>query len=272
MLTNLIVIDYSEGSGGEYISNIINSHKGFYNESPEVENLQDVPNLIQKYFNSKSLISADWDENFDFYINDFLNQCKQLGVDSVAISYHLHKFPNHITIINQHIPQVRYVKIDQTNCEYLIKLDFIRKILFREFKSQNWDELKYRIHHLDKTKQIKIIDLFKHDALLGMDILLIENNLSVTYEHRSRLIDQILNRSNKLPSNDISINYEDFFIKFDNIKNKYYNLCNALKLKADDKILRSMTQRNKKNYQQLIDFSNNFDIIKKDFFQFGKRK
>ena len=60
MLEQLIVVDYQEGAGGEFLANWLSAHFGQklnYNQ-------QTNSNYLQKWLNAHSLIQDDWKENF----------------------------------------------------------------------------------------------------------------------------------------------------------------------------------------------------------------
>ena len=261
MLDQLIIFDYVEGSGGEYLSNLINQHDGFYCESPAAENMQEHTNILQKFFNANSLVDPDWDNKFNYKLDDFITKCNQKSINKIAVPYHLYKFPHHIDIIKNKLP-VRFVKINCGEYENLVKLDFIKKICFRQLDASKFDEIKYKINYFSTKNQSTALKLLKNNSLYELDLMLLANGLDVNYQSRESIVKELLNRTVSPPSQDITINYGDYFIRLDNLKFNYYNLCTILNIVPDDYLLQSMVIRNQKNLDQLIKFSKDFDLIK----------
>jgi hypothetical protein len=265
MLDQLIIFDYIEGAGGEYLSNLINQHDGFYCEAPGAENMQDHPNVLQKFFNANSLVDPNWDSKFDYKLDEFIAQCTQRSITKFAVPYHLYKFPHHVDIIKNKLP-VRFIKINCSEYENLVKLDFIKKICFRPLDRSNFNEIKYKINHFNTKNQNIALKLLKNNNLYELDLMLLDKGLDVNYQSRELIVKELLNRNVRPPSQDITINYGDYFIRLDNLKFNYYNLCTMLNIVPNDNLLHQMVTRNQKNFDQLIKFSKDFDIIKQKVF------
>ena len=64
-----------------------------------------------------------------------------------------------------------------------------------------------------------------------------------------------------LPTSDIEINYDDFFVNFADIADKYYLLCTMLDLVPDPGKLEALVKRNKLNLEQLNQFITDFPTL-----------
>ena len=262
MLENLVVVDYIEGAGGEFISSCINHHANFYCESPNEYNVKEQTNLIQKYFNSQYIIGHN---NIDATIKEFLDLCKINEVKNVAISYHLYKNPSNIEIIKSKIQSARFVAINQNNCNDLINLDFVRKVYFNKLTKKDVKFIKFRLTKFDTNQKKIVFDLLNNNRLIQMDLDLIAKNIRPNYESRLVLLDNFIKRHKTAPSKDIEINYENFFVNLDNLKDSYYNLCEQLNIVPIESVYELMLNRNKNNFEQLKEFIKNFENIKQHF-------
>jgi hypothetical protein len=248
MLDCLVVVDYIEGAGGEYISSVINSHPGFSNNV-----------VLQKWFNSQQHIIHDWDNHIAEQADLFLIQCQEHQIKNLAISYHLCMHPTHVDIMQQLSKGTRFVKIDSVNHNAMVRMDHARKILFNQITKKQVKELKYRIGN---SRPSELIKLFLEDRLYGIDLVLYKRNLPITRANREMVIELIMGKQETCPTNDITILYNDFFVSFDNMKEKYYNLCNSLNIQPNIDILNAMLIRNRKNLEEVTEFTKNFNAIK----------
>jgi hypothetical protein len=228
MLEQLIVIDYQEGAGGEYVANWLSAHFGQKLES----DLQLNPNYLQKWLNSHSLIQADWRENFNKYLLTFNNECARHGIRSIAVPYHLYKYPEHTETLAR-VNHARFVRVNCTGYELQVASDFQRKVLNRVLGSTDFAEVKFILKHQSQEKIQHCLDLYKHRKLTYRDLL--PCNLKIELK--------------SLPSNDIEIMYEDFFVAFDQTPAAYQNLCKQLQLTPNAQLLDALIDRNKKNLQ-----------------------
>lgn len=228
MLDKFIVIDYQEGAGGEFIANFISSHFGYKLEFDQQAN----PTHNQKWLNSHSIVTPDWDLNFETYFLRFLSNCKNQSIDKIAVPYHLYKWPSHVKKIKNIVNNARFVKI---NCEqYLqeIQSDYDRKVLLRVI--QDFSELKFLLQCQSKEIVEKALKLYKQKKLTVGDIVSGYNK-----------------QLKQLPSNDIEIDYGDFFCNFDQTPHAYQKLCGELDIAPNADLLLKLLERNKKNYQSL---------------------
>lgn len=228
-MDKLIVIDYQEGAGGEFIARLISAHFGHELNFDQ----QQHPNHIQKWMNSHSIVEPDWDQRFPIYFRMFLDLCQTQGINQLAIPYHLYKWPRHVDLILEKLPNTRFVKI---NCEHYlpqVHADFQRKILDRPLV--NFGELQFLLKNKPKDFIKSRLELYKHKDL--------------TYRN---LFPPTPLQLQQLPSNDIDLDYGDFFSNFDQTAQAYENLCSALGLTPDVMLLSLLLERNKKNYQDLL--------------------
>lgn len=258
MLENLIVVDYVDGAGGEFISSCINHHANFYCESPNEFYITAQTNKIQKYFNSQELIG----NNINSIINEFLNLCEINKVKNVAVSYHLYKRPANIEIIKNNIQSTRFVAINHTDHNELINLDFVRKVYFNRITKKDLNTIKFRITNFDDKQKKLLFDLLRSDRLIEMDFDLIAKNIIPNYDSRLEHLNNFIKRRKTPPSKDLEINYENFFVNLDNLKESYYNLCEQLNIVPIDNVYELIFNRNKKNFDKLNEFIKNFENIK----------
>lgn len=251
MLDRLVVVDYIEGAGGEYLSQSINSHAEFDNSM-----------VLQKWFNSQRHIIHNWDIEFVEQAHLFLAQCTQQQVKNLAISYHLYFHPGHIELLKPLSKHTQFITIDSTGHEQMVKMEFIRKVLFNSISKQKIKEVKYRVQADRGPQAYKLIELLMQEKLYGIDLVLYKWGLPITRENRENAFNQLLNKKEKCPTNDITILYKDFFVSFDKTEKSYYNLCESLNITPSSEILNAMLVRNKANFKELTEFTKNFESIK----------
>lgn len=228
MLEQLIVIDYQEGAGGEFIASWLSAHFG---QQLEI-NTQDNPNYLQKWLNSHSLITPDWQINFTEYLLNFNNLCSEHNIQRICIPYHLYKWPEHVSVLKK-INQARFVRINCEGYAFQIAEDFKRKILNRVLTPKDFAEVKFMLGNQDKQKQEHCLNLFKQGKL--------------TY---SELVPTTLNTESKhLPSADLEIMYGDFFVDFTRTLTAYKQLCDQLEIPPNLVLLNALVDRNRKNLQ-----------------------
>ena len=228
MLEQLIVVDYQEGAGGEFVSNWLSAHFG---QKLEMD-LQLNPNYLQKWLNSHSLIHTDWRKNFNKYLLMFNDECAKRGVQSVAVSYHLYKYPEHVEILEK-VNHPRFVRVNCTGYEDQVSRDFQRKVLDRVLGPEDFAEIKFILQGQTEEKIKHCMKQYRQHALTYRELL--PYNPKIELKH--------------LPSNDVEILYGDFFVEFDRTPTAYQTLCNQLQLTPNAQLLDALIDRNKKNLQ-----------------------
>jgi hypothetical protein len=228
MLEQLIVVDYQEGAGGEFLANWLSAHFG---QKLEID-LQRNPNYLQKWLNSHSLIQPDWRENFNKYLLMFNDECAKRDVYSIAVSYHLYKYPKHVEILKK-INHPRFVRINCEGYEDHVAQDFQRKILDRVLGPTDFAEIKFILKNQSQEKIKYCLDLYQHQTLTYRELVSCDPKIELK----------------RLPSTDIEIMYEDFFINFDQTPTAYQTLCSQLQLNPNVQLLDALINRNKKNLQ-----------------------
>lgn len=228
MLDQLIVVDYQEGAGGEFIASWLSAHFGQKLE----HDLQANPNYLQKWLNSHSLVYGDWQQNFRDYLERFNQLCAEHHVKRIAVPYHLWKYPDHVHVLRE-INRARFVRINCDGYQADVFLDFSRKVLDRKLTHNDFDEIKFLLQNEPTEKIHHCINLLRDNRLTYRDLLGsdIKQGLKI------------------LPSHDIEILYKDFFVDFTKITDRYQALCVALGLQPNLSLLVSLIERNKKNLQ-----------------------
>jgi hypothetical protein len=229
MIDQLIVVDYVEGSGGEFFANFLSAHFGSKLEF----DAQRSPNFLQKWLNSQSLVVKNWDQEFRNQLIEFQDLCDRSLMSRLAIPYHLYKWPHHIDIISEMFP-TRFVKINVVGFEHLIRSDVERKVWFRKMTKKDVGEVQFLLQRLDLDQQQIVLNLYRKQELIFKD--LVGGNLET---------------GESPPTRDIEIFYKDFFQDFDCTVNAYKKLCAELKIIPDFALLNKLIDRNKKNWQDL---------------------
>lgn len=251
MLDRLVVVDYIEGAGGEYLSQSINSHAEF-----------DDSTILQKWFNSRRHIIPNWSCEFRGQTKLFLDHCEQLQVKNLSISYHLYFHPEQIELLKPLSNRTQFITIDSTGHEQMVKMEFARKVLFNPVGRQQLREVKYRIQEDRSPQAYTLLNLLMQGKLYGIDLVLYKRKLPITRENRENTFIQLLDKKEKCPTDDITILYEDFFVSFDKLEKSYYNMCESLNITPNRNILNAMLVRNKANFEELTEFTKNFESIK----------
>jgi hypothetical protein len=230
MLEQLIVVDYQEGAGGEFIANWLSAHFGQKLES----DLQLNPNYLQKWLNSHSLIEPDWRKNFNKYLLIFNDECARRGIQSIAVSYHLYKYPEHVETLKK-VNHPRFVRVNCAGYEDQVAKHFQHKVLDRVLGPADFAEIKFVLKNQTQEKIKRCLDLYQHHTLTYRELLPCNPNIESKY----------------LPSDDVEIFYRDFFVDFDQTPVAYHVLCSQLQLQPNSKLLDALIDRNKKNLQHL---------------------
>jgi hypothetical protein len=228
VLRHLIVVDYQEGAGGEFVARFLSAHFGL----PLAFDQQADPDQTQKWLNSQSIVAPAWSLTFKTSLRVLLELCASQNIDSIAVPYHLYKWPQHVGDILDLVPHARFVRI---NCDqYLdrVNVEFQRKVQDRAIT--NFKELQFLLKNKDREFIKSIMTAFKEKTLTYKDIFPATNTELKT-----------------LPSNDIKIDYGDFFCNFDQTASAYEQLCNGLNLVPNIVLLSALLERNKKNQHDL---------------------
>lgn len=227
-VNKFVVVDYQQGAGGEFIANWLSAHWGHALEF----DLQHQPNYLQKWFNSHSLIKSDWDENFSNYVSEFDQMCGQHSVHKIAVSYHCYKWPHHVEILTQQLG-ARFVRINCKNYEQTIYQDFCRKVLDRPLTKADFHEIQFMLRDRPMALVTHCMDLLSKGQLCYRDI-----------------VGDLKPDPRTPPSQDIEIDYESFFVDFNQTAAAYQTLCQQLGLEPQAQLLDALIQRNKKNLLQ----------------------
>jgi hypothetical protein len=255
MLDKLIIIDYADGAGGEYFSNFISSHAGFFSEMPLHENMQNSTDRLQKFFNSRSLIVS----NFETDLIEFEQICEHNQIKNISIPYHLYKFPDRIEQFNKIAKSVRFVRI--TVSDNYHSYDFLRKVLLNTLTHDNMAELSFRTADMDRSQKIQLIQRLKNKNLYWLDFSLIKQNEKINTSTRQQYLNLLLSREYNLPSADIEIYYDDFFVNFNNTVDKYNLLCHQLDIIPNHSLIEQLISRNTKNLKELLIYKEKFKEI-----------
>lgn len=253
-MTPTVFVDYEDGAQGETLAYFLNSHQEFGDHEFVDQSLQDIDGQGIKWFNSHSLVSADWDENFEKYLDSWHTDTSRARV----LSYHLYKYPEHIDILKARVPGVRFVKINSAGYENFYKYDYIRKVLLRKLNKHNLNEIKFLTPEQHK---IKIVQLLQHNQLLGVDLALAVSGQPITPQNRQIYIRDFLDQRVNPPSQDIEILYHDWFLDTASTAQAYDRLCDQLKICPDDDKLHKLISKNDRNLKELQSFILNFDNL-----------
>ena len=237
MLDQLIVVDYQEGAGGEFVASWLSSHFGHQ----LVEDPQKNPSYCQKWLNSYSLVNKDWGQAFAEFFQNFLTTCQSQGITQIAVPYHLYKWPHHVDTIKDCCPHVRFVRINCNGYKDTISAEFQRKVCSKKLGPADFGMVKFMLAHQSKEQIKHALALFKNQQLTFGDIM-------PTEIQSTQLKD--------LPSQDIEINYQDFFVSFDRTEQAYKQLCIELDILPNTALLDALIKRNKKNWQDLQEHLN----------------
>jgi hypothetical protein len=228
VLKRLIVVDYQEGAGGEFIARFLSAHFGL----PLAFDQQADPDQTQKWLNSHSIVTPTWTLSFETSLRALMELCDSQNIDSIAVPYHLYKWPQHVDKILDLIPHARFVRI---NCDrYLgqVNVEFKRKVLDRSIT--DFKELQFLLKNKDRDFIKSMMTRFKQKTL--------------TYKDIFHAPDKDLKT---LPSKDVEIDYGDFFCNFDQTASAYERLCDRLGLSPNIVLLSALLERNKKNQHDL---------------------
>lgn len=230
-MDKFVVVDYPEGGGGEFIARFISAHFGHSLAFDQQLN----PEHIQKWLNSQSLVKPNWNTKFQMYLEIFLQRCHQKNINQIAVPYHLYKYPDHIDVIKQTMPYTRFIKINCQGHESKLIAEFHRKILDRHIT--DFQELQFLLAGRDRLFVKDMLQLYKQQQLTYNDIFPNRPSLNQT-----------------LPSNDIEIQYADFFCDFSRTREAYEKLCSELEINPDIMLLSMLLERNTKNKQELENY------------------
>lgn len=226
VIEQLIVVDYQEGAGGEFVANWLSAHFGH----AVAENQQTHPSYVQKWLNSHSLIYNDWSLNFDQYLDQFQQLCEAQAISRVAVPYHLYKYPSHVDALSKRF-STRFVKINCENFLDHVHGEFRRKVWDRILGPADLGEIKFMLSNQPKYKKLHCLELLKQDQLTYQDLVALPPPKTIKH----------------LPSTDIEIFYGDFFVDFDRTPLAYQQLCSKLLISPQPELLQFLIDRNRKN-------------------------
>ena len=149
-MLKLIVVDYQEGAGGEFMARFISAHFG---HSLTFDQQAD-PDQIQKWLNSHSIIDSNWNQRFKTAFQVFVELCQRQQITEIAVPYHLYKWPDHIDKILEQVPNTRFVKINCDNYLAEVNADFQRKVLDHPIKNFSEVQFLLRNKEIDFIKSI----------------------------------------------------------------------------------------------------------------------
>lgn len=260
MFNKLVIVDYLEGAGGEYISYFISSHAEFLSFELDVSDMQTVDGNLLKYLNSQSIVDSTWDQDFKNNLLTFIDRCTDQQISAIAVPYHLYKWPSHAEVIKNQQPGTRFIKINYTASRQSdISLDFFRKVWFKKFNKSNLPEIKFLTENFSTPDKQTVVQRLQANKLYYLDLVLLKNGVAITSKNRQNAVSEFQNQQHRpCPSNDIVIEYDDFFVNFDRTLGAYKQLCGQLKILPDMKKLDKLIERNKKNYLELQKFATNF--------------
>jgi len=242
MLEQIIVVDYVDGAGGEYFAQFFNSH------------LHTIDYVwLRKYFNSQSLVIEQWDLNFDQHLDEFLSLCEQRRIQQIAVPYHLYKWPNHLAKFSRIAKTVRAVQINSTHYARAVAIDFLRKIYLCPVNKKDISQLAYLTKSATQEQKRQLKEQLDANTLQWIDVTILLNNST-----KKQLVDQVLTRKLTCPSQDLCIDYGDFYVDYNDIDNKYCLLCKELELVPNQQLLNSLIDRNKENWAALNSYIEQF--------------
>jgi hypothetical protein len=230
VLERLVIVDYQEGAGGEFMASFVSAHWG-HSLSTDPQSRGDT---VQKWLNTQSLVRPQWNAKFEQHLQEFVDLCAVQSIGDIAVPYHLYKWPHQVNTIKSVCPYVRFVKINADKYLAEIAADFQRKVTDRILTMSDFGEVSLFLR--DQTHQHKIhcLELFKQQQL--------------TLKHMRP--DLVFDPGAKtLPSQDIEIDYGDFFVNFHRTEPAYHELCRRLDLEPQPKLLQQLIERNQKNLQ-----------------------
>lgn len=230
MIEQLVVVDYQEGAGGEFMASFVGAHWG-HELSMDSQNHG---HAVQKWLNTQSLVRSDWDQQFEQHLCEFVELCRVKDISSIAVPYHLYKWPHHCNIITDVCSHTRFVKINAANYLDSISADFQRKVINRILTTKDFGEVALFLNDQDSAHKIHCLELFRR------------GELTLKHMRPDFVFDPGLKQ---LPSQDIQIDYGDFFVNFHCTPAAYHQLCEQLGLVPQPYLLQQLVDRNKKNLQ-----------------------
>lgn len=233
----VIAVDYYRGGGGNAFSRFLNGHLGVSD--------------IDQYEYVVSYIAHNYYLYGKLRLRDFTELCEQKNLDCIAIPFHFYQAPEFVGLFEKEL-NVRFVKINQGKYIRIPNLNFVQKVYFREVHDKQ-DTLN-RIAHLDEEVQNQILDILDSGNLLGIDLTLALADKEITSANKRDYIERALTGKKQinLPTNDITVEYEDFFVR-ENLS-EYHKLCDSLNIKANDTLYKEFVASNYQHYLNLLDY------------------
>jgi hypothetical protein len=144
-------------------------------------------------------------------------------------------------------------------------LDFIRKVWLKKFNISDLAEIKFLTQNFSLEDKKIIIDQLQQNKLLWLDLFLLKQKIPLSTDSRLTAINDFQTFPKKVcPTNDIVVEYDDFFIDFDRTPGAYKQLCDQLEILPSADKLDKLIHRNKKNYNDLKKFATNFNHYLKE--------
>ena len=247
----IVFIDYPDGDGGEFLSQVISMHPNFYRESCAVSSEQtsrfDLGGTIYNFLNSARYHNhSNWTDIAELRMLEFKEKIETLPAEKICVPYHAYTHQEY-KLLKKIWPDCTVVGIwpKLESSWKLLNFEILRKVYLIKY---SLNDIKH-VFHFNKKIQLDLKNF------IGLDVLLLKNNLDITNFNRKATIERIMQRSLINPGTcDFLVSWENFFINIDTILTEYQKLCNFLQIEPQHDILQSVIERNKKNLTQLMNF------------------
>ena len=247
----IVFVDYPEGAGGEFLSQVISMHPDFYTELGAVSSDQtsriDLRDTIYNFLNSAQYHNhANWTDIAEVRMLEFKEKIQALSAEKICVPYHAHKHQEY-KMLKKIWPDCTVIGIwpKLENSWKLINFEILRKVYLVKY---SFNDIKH-VFHINKKIRIDL------NNFIGLDVLLLKNNLDITSSNRKATVERIMKRNLTNPGTcDFLLSWENFFINTDTISTEYQELCNFLQIEPQHDVLQLVIERNKKNLTQLMAF------------------
>jgi len=236
VLDQLVIVDYQEGAGGEFLASFISAHWG---RKLSCDTQRD-PDNFQKLLNSYGLTYTNWNLEFDAHFANWLAMCNQQLIKKISVPYHLYKWPHHVQKIKSHVPHARFIRINVINHLDIVMADFERKVLNCKLTIKDIHEISFLSKSSNIDKRL-LVNKLKDGSLTRQDLF-------PNIEPHDCII--------PLPSQDIEIDYGSWFIDSNRTLAAYKELCSQLGLVPNLLLLHRLINRNNKNQEDLKKYLN----------------
>ena len=251
----IVFVDYPDGAGGEFLSEAIGMHTGWYRPEVVEESTLRVNHcdvitsfLMQKRFENYN----HWDSTAESCLQELK---AKIGDINICIPYHscLH---NHNRLLKSVFPDCKIITVKPVDDRewQLVNTDIIRKLYLIPLDFRG---VQYFFKKFGFNQRVDIRNFLRLDGFLLRQGSEINNQTRLEYLNKVKDF-----RIDDWQPSDYTVSWRNLFLDISAVRAEYTSLCTFLNIEPEENILNHIMARNQRNLDQLMDYDLNGEIIK----------